>query len=66
MIYTNEPEYKYADEEYQSAPVKRGDAIIIDGLVVHRSSANLSPNSRHIYAFHVYDSDETTFSQDNW
>lgn len=45
---------------------KKGDAILIDGLVVHKSAPNLSPKSRHIYTFHVYDSENVTFSKDNW
>lgn len=39
---------------------------MIDGLVVHKSGPNVSPKSRHIYAFHVYDSENATFSKDNW
>jgi ectoine hydroxylase-related dioxygenase (phytanoyl-CoA dioxygenase family) len=67
LIYTNGlGEFKYDEKDYVAAEVKRGDAIVIDGLVVHRSSANLSPKSRHIYTFHVYESDGATFSKDNW
>ena len=43
-----------------------GSAILIDGLVVHQSEANLSSKSRHIYTFHVYDSHGTVFSENNW
>jgi len=46
--------------------LKKGDAIIIDGLVVHASGHNYSPNSRHIYTFHVYESENAKFSEDNW
>lgn len=66
LIYTKDTTINYRDDEYVTTAVKRGDAIIIDGLVVHRSSANNSPNSRHIYTFHVYDSEGCTFSSDNW
>lgn len=67
LIYTNnELDYSYKDDDYETAVVKRGDAIIIDGLVVHRSSANKSPNSRQIYTFHVYESEGAIFSKDNW
>jgi len=67
LIYTNGmASYGYKEDEYVSAMVKKGDAILIDGLVVHRSSANLSPNSRHIYTFHVYESEGATFSKENW
>ena len=67
LVYTNGVgEFDYKDTDYIANEVKRGDAILIDGLVVHRSSANLSPNSRHIYTFHVYESDGAVFSKDNW
>ena len=66
LIYTNEPVYTYRDDEYVTADVKKGDAIVIDGMVVHRSSANMSPNSRHIYTFHVYEAEGANFPMDNW
>jgi ectoine hydroxylase-related dioxygenase (phytanoyl-CoA dioxygenase family) len=67
LVYTNgPPKYNYDNSEYVPVPVKAGDAILIDGLVVHRSSANLSPSSRHIYTFHVYEGDNSVFSANNW
>lgn len=44
----------------------KGDAILIDGMVVHMSGPNPSPNSRNIYTFHVYESDNATFLKENW
>ena len=65
LIYDGEqPEYD--ESAFVKVPVKAGSAIVIDGLVVHRSGANFSPNSRHIYTFHVYESENATFSRDNW
>jgi ectoine hydroxylase-related dioxygenase (phytanoyl-CoA dioxygenase family) len=67
FIYTNgQPKFDYNNDEYVPVPVKAGDAILIDGLVVHKSSANLSANSRHIYAFHVYEAENSVFSANNW
>jgi hypothetical protein len=43
-----------------------GDALLIHGLVVHKSLPNLSPNSRHIYTYHVYEGENSVFSSDNW
>ena len=51
---------------YFNINTKIGSAILIDGRVVHRSSANTSPKSRHIYTFHVYESENAEFSKDNW
>lgn len=56
----------YDESAFVSVPVKAGSAILIDGLVVHRSGANFSPRSRHIYTFHVYESENANFSKDNW
>lgn len=67
LIYTNDRTKIHWDEDkFVPVPVKAGDALLIDGLVVHKSSANLSPKSRHIYTFHVYESDNTEFSKENW
>ncbi|RNA19966.1 phytanoyl- dioxygenase domain-containing 1 isoform X1 [Brachionus plicatilis] len=65
--YTNGvPKFSYDNSKFISAEVKAGDAILIDGLVVHRSAPNLSAKSRNIYTFHVYDADGTEFSKQNW
>ncbi len=57
---------KYDQSKFVSVPVKAGDAIFIHGLVVHQSRPNLSPNSRHIYTYHVYEGHESVWSHDNW
>lgn len=43
-----------------------GDCVLISGLVLHRSEANRSSRSRHIYTFHVFDQFDTMYSQRNW
>ena len=43
-----------------------GDAILIHGLVVHKSEQNKSEKSRHIYTFHIFDQGTTTWSKKNW
>ncbi len=43
-----------------------GSAIVIDGLVFHRSGANFSSKSRNIYTFHMYESENAKFSDNNW
>jgi phytanoyl-CoA hydroxylase len=65
LIYTSDlPQYD--EEKFVHVPIKAGDAIVIDGMVVHRSSPNFSPRSRHIYTFHVYEGHNSAFSKDNW
>lgn len=65
LIYTSDlPQYD--EEKFVHVPIKAGDAIVIDGMVVHRSSPNFSPRSRHIYTFHVYEGHNSIFSKDNW
>lgn len=59
-------ETKYDNEKFVSVPVKKGSAILIDGLVVHKSEHNFSEKSRHIYTFHVYDKGVATYSEENW
>ena len=65
MIYTaNEIELAYDD--FVPVPVKAGSALLIDGLVRHRSGENVSAKSRHAYTFHVYDSGIAKWSEQNW
>jgi len=47
-------------------PIKAGDAIVIHGLVVHKSEPNTSLLSRHIYTYHLVDQEETCWDPDNW
>ncbi|KAI4816737.1 hypothetical protein KUCAC02_009050 [Chaenocephalus aceratus] len=40
--------------------------VLIDGEVVHRSSENTSEDSRHVYTFHIMESQDTRWSPENW
>jgi len=58
---------KYDENAFVAAPVKAGDAIVIHGLVVHKSEPNRSENeSRHIYTYHIVEQEATTWDPDNW
>lgn len=58
---------EYDEKAFVAAPVKAGDAIVIHGLVVHKSEPNKSENeSRHIYTYHIVEQEETTWDPDNW
>jgi len=56
----------YPQSRFVSVPIKAGSAILINGLVVHKSTCEKSPSKRDIYAFHVYDDDKSTYSNTNW
>uniref|UniRef100_A0A8C2HND0 Phytanoyl-CoA dioxygenase domain-containing protein 1 n=1 Tax=Cyprinus carpio TaxID=7962 RepID=A0A8C2HND0_CYPCA len=43
-----------------------GGAVLIHGEVVHRSAANTSDASRHVYTFHIMESQNTIWSPENW
>ncbi len=43
-----------------------GGAVLIHGEVVHRSAANTSDVSRHVYTFHIMESQNTVWSPENW
>eukprot|EP00118_Oscarella_pearsei_P025585 m.308419 g.308419 ORF g.308419 m.308419 type:complete len:287 (+) comp43962_c0_seq1:132-992(+) len=47
-------------------PVKKGSLVLIHGEVVHKSQANRSDKSRHIYTFHVIETDGCEYSKENW
>ena len=66
LIYTDLVAPIPDDNEFVPVPIKAGSAILIDGLTFHRSGPNFSPNSRNIYTFHVYESKDAKFSDNNW
>ncbi|XP_061435162.1 phytanoyl-CoA dioxygenase domain-containing protein 1 [Lethenteron reissneri] len=56
----------YPDEGFVAVPVKQGGLVLIHGEVVHRSSANRSPRSRHAYTFHLMEARGSQWSPRNW
>ena len=53
-------------QQFSPVPVKRGGCVLINGLVQHRSDTNTSARSRHIYTFHVVETDGVRYSKENW
>ncbi|PIO39659.1 hypothetical protein AB205_0080450 [Aquarana catesbeiana] len=56
----------FNEELFVPAPVPKGSLVLIQGEVVHKSELNTSSNSRHAYSFHVMESENTTWSSENW
>ncbi|XP_071492263.1 phytanoyl-CoA dioxygenase domain-containing protein 1-like [Diadema antillarum] len=54
------------ENKFVPVPVKAGSLILIDARVVHKSAKNTSDRSRHIYTFHVAESESTEWSSQNW
>ncbi|KAG7163919.1 Phytanoyl-CoA dioxygenase domain-containing protein 1-like [Homarus americanus] len=52
--------------KYIPIPVPKGTLVLINGQVDHKSKKNTSPNSRHIYTFHVIERHDTTWDPRNW
>lgn len=52
--------------QFVKVPVKRGDLVLIHGLVVHQSAANLSDKPRWAYTFHAFDKAKGQYSDKNW
>ncbi|KAG7477284.1 hypothetical protein MATL_G00092470 [Megalops atlanticus] len=59
-------ERDYDDNLFIPAPVKKGGVVLIHGEVVHRSAHNMSDQSRHVYTFHIMESQDTHWSPENW
>ena len=57
---------EFESNRFVSAPVAKGSCVLIDGLVVHQSDANLSKNGRPIYTFHVFDKNGRQWDPLNW
>lgn len=66
FIYTDPPISDYEDEDFVSVPIKKGSALLLNGLTVHKSTETEKPMSREAYVFHVYDSDKNEFEDTNW
>lgn len=47
-------------------PVKKGSLVLIHGYVVHSSEANTSSISRHAYTYHILETDNVHYSEQNW
>ncbi|XP_018429257.1 PREDICTED: phytanoyl-CoA dioxygenase domain-containing protein 1 isoform X2 [Nanorana parkeri] len=59
-------EPNYNDDLFVPAPVPKGSLVLIQGEVVHKSEPNVSSNSRHAYSFHIMESENSTWSPENW
>ncbi|XP_054614227.1 phytanoyl-CoA dioxygenase domain-containing protein 1 [Dunckerocampus dactyliophorus] len=59
-------EQNYDDDNFVPVEVKKGGVVLIHGQVVHRSAENISEDSRHVYTFHVMESQDTRWSPENW
>lgn len=67
MTKNTGPNPTYEEDRFVPVPIKAGDAIIIHGLVVHKSEPNRTEDqSRHIYTFHVLEQNETIWDENNW
>lgn len=65
LIY-DRPYDNSADNQKIPCPVKKGSLVLIHGLVVHSSEANTSTKSRHAYTFHICETDNVHYSEENW
>lgn len=67
LEWTAPPNSSFDDDtKFVKVPVKRGDLVLIHGLVVHRSAANNSDQPRWVYTFHAYDRARSVYSETNW
>ncbi|XP_065053275.1 phytanoyl-CoA dioxygenase domain-containing protein 1-like isoform X2 [Rhopilema esculentum] len=64
-IYVGKEE-DYDMSKFIPAEVTRGSCVLIHGEVVHKSEQNTSDRSRQIYTFHIYESDQTEWTKENW
>ncbi|XP_041050412.1 phytanoyl-CoA dioxygenase domain-containing protein 1 [Carcharodon carcharias] len=56
----------YLDDDFIPVPVKKGGLVLIHGQVVHKSASNTSDKSRHVYTFHLMESQDSHWSEENW
>lgn len=65
LIYDRPYDASIGDQRI-ACPVKKGSLVLIHGFVVHSSEANTSTKSRHAYTFHILESDNCHYSEENW
>jgi len=65
LIFTGE-EDQYDDSAFVPVEVKAGDAVVFHGQAVHKSGQNESPASRQIFAIHLLEMHNATYSKENW
>ncbi|KRT86073.1 hypothetical protein AMK59_357, partial [Oryctes borbonicus] len=65
LIYDS-PAPFYQKSAFIPVPVPKGACVLIHGQVVHYSEANRSDKSRHAYTFHVVETKDTKYSEENW
>jgi ectoine hydroxylase-related dioxygenase (phytanoyl-CoA dioxygenase family) len=53
------------DDEFVMGECQAGSLVLIHGAILHKSSANMSANSRYIYTFHCVDL-EGRYDEKNW
>ncbi len=55
-------------DKFIPMPAKRGTAIILNGLLPHKSEHNFSDKPRHAYTLHIIEGDESKahYLEDNW
>lgn len=60
------PELNFPREQFTPCPIKAGSLVLIHGLVVHMSDQNLSDKRRCAYTFHMMETDNCKYSEENW
>ncbi|KAH3801110.1 hypothetical protein DPMN_154755 [Dreissena polymorpha] len=71
IVFRGEKNSKHNDDDFVDGPVKKGHffvactMVLIREKVVHRSERNTSPDSHHIYTFHMFDQKDTHYSEEN-
>lgn len=65
-IHFDKPVPSYEEKDFVPIEVKSGSLVLLHGDVIHRSSENNSPTSRHAYSLHVVDTEGCKWVEDNW
>ncbi|KJE94994.1 phytanoyl-CoA dioxygenase domain-containing protein 1 [Capsaspora owczarzaki ATCC 30864] len=60
------PAVMYPDDKFIPGIVQKGGLVLIHGEIIHRSGPNNTSRSRNIYTWHVMETENVAYSQDNW
>ena len=57
------PDYK--DQDFVPIEMKKGDLMVLDGKLVHKTNTNATKKTRYAYTWHTIDK-SSKWAEDNW
>jgi len=66
LVFEGDEYPVFPEDQWVSAPCKKGSLVLIHGQVMHRSAKNTSDKPRHAYTFHMVETEGCVYRKTNW